>query len=117
MGALFGKEQVTFTKDRPDLPVKLTRRADGVWIKGGYKPRYTRLAAVLIFRDIAPWNLCDAPNCLYVNPYVDYTKLPDVLYRLPHARARETKISHEYEIQWFEGENIGRLLGICETDR
>ena len=114
MEALFGKEQVTFFKDRPDLPVKLTRKADGVWIQGGYKPRYTRLAAVLIFRDIAPWNLCDAPNCLYVNPFVDYTKLPDVLYRLPHARARETKIPHEYEIQWFDGENIGQLLGVGE---
>ena len=117
MQALFGKEQVTFTKDYPDLPVKLTRKADGVWIQGGYKPRYTRLAAVLIFRDIAPWNLCDAPNCLYVNPYIDYTTLPEVLYRLPHARARETQIPHEYEIQWFEGEHISRLFSIWETDR
>ena len=112
MGALFGKEQVTFIKNRPDLPVKLTRKADGVWIQGGYKPRYTRLAAVLIFHDIAPWNLSDARNCLYVNPYLDYTKLPPVLYRLPHARACETKILHEQKIQWFEGENIGRLLGV-----
>ena len=110
--ALFGKEQVTFNKDRPDLPVKLTRKADGVWIKGGYTPRYTRLAAVWIFHDIAPWNLCDAPNCLYVNPYVDYTKLPAVLYLLPHARGCGTKISDEYEIQWFDGGNIGRLLSV-----
>ena len=117
MGALFGKEQVTFIKDRPDLPVKLTRKDDGVWIQGGYKPRYTRLSAVLIFHDITPWNLCDAPNCLYVNPYLDYTKLPDVLYRLPHARALETNIPHKYEIRWFEGENIGRQFGICETER
>ena len=114
IGSLFGEEQVTFVKDRPDLPVKLTRKDDGVWIQGGYKPRYTRLAAVLIFRNIAPWNLCDARSCLYVNPDVDYTKLPDVLYRLPHARALETKIPHQYEIQWFEGENIGQLLGVGE---
>ena len=34
-------------------------------------------------------------------------KIPDVLYRLPHARV------HEGKIQPFEGENIGRrLLGI-----
>ena len=117
MQALFGKEQVTFTRDRPDLPVRLTRKADGVWIKGGYKPRYTRLAAVLTFRDTAPWNLCDAPNCLYVNPQIDYTRLPDVLYRLPHARAVETQVSNEYEIQRFEGENIGRLFGVCSADR
>ena len=111
MQALFGKEQVTFTRDRPDLPVRLTRKADGVWIKGGYRPRYTRLAAVLIFRNIAPWNLCDAPNCLYVNPQIDYTTLPDVLYRLRHARAVETQLSNEYKIQRFKGEDIGRLFG------
>ena len=116
IAVLFGKEQITFFKNRPDLPVKLTRKADGVWIQGGYQARYTRLAAVLIFRDIAPWNLCDAPNYLYVNPSADNMELPDVLYRLPHARARESKIPHEYKIQWFEGENIGRLFGIRETD-
>lgn len=111
--ALFGKERVTLTRDRPELPIRLTREADGVWIKGGYKPRYTRLAAVLIFRDIAPWNLCDAPNCLYVNPQIDYTKLPSVLHRLPHARAVETEAPNQYEIQGFDGENIGRLFGVC----
>ena len=116
MEALFGKEQITFFEDRPDLSVKLHREPDGVWIQGGYQARYTRLAAVLIFRDIAPWNLCAAPNCLYVNPSVDNMELPGVLYRLPYARARESKIPHEYEIQCVEGENIGRLFGICETD-
>ena len=118
MSVLFGPQQVTFTPDRPDLPGRLTRKADGVWIKGGYKPRYTRLAAVLIFRDIAPWNLHGAPNCLYVNPHAEYTRLPDVLYRLPHARGVETQVPEAYEIQWSEdGENIGRLFGVDESDR
>ena len=117
MSALFGKEQVTFTPDRPDLPVRLTRKGDGVWIKGDYEPRYTRLAAVLIFRDIAPWNLRGAPNCLYVSPHAEYTRLPDVLYRLPHAKAVETQVPEAYEIQRSEGENIGRLFGVCESDR
>ena len=115
--ALFGKEQVTFTRDRPDLPVKLTRKADGVWIKGGYKPRYTRLAAVLILRDIAPWNLCDAPNCLYVNPFIDYRSLPNVLYRIRHAIACETQTSNEYKIQRFEGDNFGHILGAFKAER
>ena len=45
-------------------------------------------------------------NCLYLNQFAGDTKLPDVLYRLPHVR------EHEGKIQPFEGENIGRLLGI-----
>ena len=108
MEALFGKEQITFFRDRPDLPPKLGRKPDGVWIQGGPQPRYTRLTAVWIFRDIAPWNLCNAPNCLYINPFEGDIKLPDVLYRPSRASA------HEDEIQWFEGENIGRLLGVGE---
>ena len=85
MEALFGKEQITYFEERPDLPPKLGRKPDGVWIQGGYQPRYTRLSAVLVFRDFAPWNLCVVPNCLYVNPFTGDMKLPDVLYRLPHA--------------------------------
>ncbi len=106
MEALFGKERISYVEERPDRPLKISRKPDGVWIQGGYQPRYTRLAAVLIFRDIAPWNLCDAPTCLYVNPFTGDKRLPDVLYRLPHARA------HEDEIQWFDGENVGQLLGV-----
>ena len=102
--ALFGKEQVAYFEERPALSPKFSRKPDGVWIQGGYQPRYTRLAAVLVFRSLTPWNLRTVPNCLYVNPFADDMKLPDVLYRLPHARA------YKGEIQRSEGENIGRLL-------
>ena len=115
--ALFGKEQVIFTRDRPDLPVKLTHKADGVWIKGGYKPRYTRLAAVLMFRNISPFNLCKAPSCLYVNPNLEHTRLPDVLYRISHAILAETEVSNEYEVRRFRRENIGRLFGLGEAEK
>ena len=108
MEALFGQEQITYFKDYPDPPLKLNRKPDGVWIRGGYRPRYTRLDAVWIFDDIASWNLHDASNCFYVNPYAGDMRLPDVLYRLPHARA------YEGEIQRCEGENIRRLLGASE---
>ena len=105
MEALFGKEQIVYFEERPDLSTKISRKPDGVWTQGGYQPRYKRLAAVLVFRDLVPWSLRNVPNCLYVNPFADDMKLPDVLYRLPHARAYKGKI------QWSEGENIGRLLG------
>ena len=108
MEALFGKEQITYVEERPDLPTKLGRKPDGVWIQGGYQPRYTRLDAVWMFSNVVPWNLCSMSNCLYVNPFARDMKLPDVLYRLPYARA------HEYEIRWSEGENIGQMFGIGE---
>ena len=106
MEALFGKEQITYVEERPDLPTKLGRKPDGVWIQGGYQPRYTRLDAVWMFSNVVPWNLCSMSNCLYVNPFARDMKLPDVLYRLPHARA------HEYEIRWSEGENIGQMFSV-----
>ena len=106
MEALFGNERVTYFEERPDLPPKLGRKPDGVWIQGGFQPRYTRLAAVLVFRDLAPWNLCGVPNCLYVNPFAGNMKLPDALFRLPHAKGCDGKM------EWFEGEDIGRLLGV-----
>lgn len=107
---LFGKEQITYFEERPDLPTKLVRKPDGVWIQGGSKPRYTRLAAVWMFRDIAPWNL-GARNCLYANPFIGDMELPEILYRFPHARAHEERIG---DLQYFEGENIGQLLSVGE---
>ena len=101
MEALFGKEQITYFEERPDFPPKLHYKPDGVWIQGGYQPRNTRLNAVLVFYNVAPWNFCDASNCLYINSFAGDTELPDVLYRFPHAKA------HEGKIQRFEGENIG----------
>ena len=103
--ALFGKEQIVYFENRPDLSPELSREPDGVWVQGGYRPRYTRLSAVLVFRDLTPWNLHAIHNCLYFNPFAgDKMKLPESLYRLSHARA------HKDKIDWFEGENIGQIL-------
>ena len=108
MEALFGKLQVNSFRNLPNSTPELGREPDGVWIQGGYKPRYKRLTAVWIFHGITPWNLCDAANCLYINPFDNVTKLPAVMYRLSYASARGNKM------QWFEGENIGQLLGVSD---
>ena len=105
MEALFGKEQIVYYEDRPDLSAKLSREPDGVWIQGGYQPRYTRLSAVWLFRDLVPWKLREVATCFYVNPFAGEMKPPAVLYRLPHARA------HGDKIHWFGGENVGQILG------
>ena len=103
MEALFGKEQINYSERRQDIQATLTREADGVWIQHGPKPRYTRLNGVLMFRDIDPWNL-RAPLCLYLNPFVDDTRLPRSLYRLPHATGKDGRM------HWVEGEDIEPLI-------
>ncbi len=92
--------------EHEELELEVLFGHDGIFVRPRQShTHYTRLKGVIMFRNISPWNL-RAPCCLYVNPFTGDMKLPDVLYRLPHARA------HEGKIQTFEGENIGRLLGI-----
>ena len=101
--ALFGREQVTYVQNRPDIPVELTREPDGVWVQHGPQPRYTRLYGVMMFNAIRPWNL-SASVCLYLNPFVDDTGLPEALYRLSYA------MGCDGEMKWFEGEDVGLAL-------
>ena len=105
MDALFGKEQPFFRTDQPADPLGPSREPDGVWITGGPAPRYTRLAAVLLFRGIAPWSLNGAYACLYLNPFTS-ERPPENMLRLPHAAARDGTM------QWSEGEDIGQLFGL-----
>ena len=107
MDALFGKEQFIFRTDQPDEPPEFSRQPDGVWIRGGPGPRYTRLAAVLLFRDVAPWSLSGAYGYLYLNPFTS-ERPPEKMLRLPHAAVRDGAM------QWFEGEDIGHLFGLPE---
>ena len=101
--ALFGKEQITYIEDSPAVSDRLTREPHGIWVERGYQPRYTRLNGVMIFRNIAPWDL-SAPVCLYLNPFVDNTSIPQALYRLAYAVGKDGKIN------WFQGTGIDQLL-------
>ena len=91
LDALFGREQVEFVEEHPEFPVELTREPNGIWVGPGYKPRYTRLNAVMLFRNMTPWHLF-APVCLYLNPFVEESGLPAGLYRLPHAEVKDGKM-------------------------
>lgn len=105
VAALFGQEQIRYFPNRPDIPVQLIRKPPGVWVKGGYEARYTRLAGVIMFNGFFPLHP-QGSICLYPNPYICKRDLPELLYKLPHAK---------YEggcIDWIQGTDISDLLDI-----
>ena len=103
MATLFGQEQVRYFPNHPEIPDQLVRKADGVWIMGGYKPRHTRLAGVIMFNGFLPWSPRGSA-ILYVNPFGSNTDLPQPLYNLPHAKAEEGRLTG------VEGIDIETLL-------
>lgn len=103
MAALFGKEQIRYFPNHPEIPDQLVRKPDGVFVKGGYKPRYTRLAGVTIFRGYLPRSP-QGSACLYVNPFGYNTDLPQPLYQLPHAIWEDGRLNRT------EGVDVETLL-------
>ena len=103
VAALFGQEQIRYFPDRPDIPDQLIRKPDGVWVKGGYKARYTRLAGVIMFNGFLPWSPRGSV-CLYINPFIDNRDLPKPLYKLPHA------IGEDGRLNWVEGIDVATIL-------
>ena len=101
LDVLFGGQQLLYSVENPDLPPLLDRRSDGFW------SRNSKVDAVIMFQKIDLWNVQNASVCLYLNPHKDSdSALPDILFRLPHAKVRDGKI------QWFEGENVAKLVGL-----
>ena len=100
---LFGQEQIRYFPNHPEILDQLVRKPAGVWVKGGYKPRYTRLAGVIMFNGFLPWSPRGSV-CLYVNPFGYNTDLPQPLYRLPHVIGEDGRLSR------VEGIDIETLL-------
>ena len=103
MATLFGHEQIQYFPDLPEVADRLIRKAEGVWVKGGYKPRYTRLTGVMFFRSFFPWSPRGSAS-LYLNPSIDELELPKPCYRLPHAKGEDGRM------RWVEGVDIETLL-------
>lgn len=84
MEALFGQEKYLI-----DLSIKkihepkMIREHDGVWT-GKAGPRYTRLSAVLVFTNLAPWSILRAGVRLYHNPWAKFPYMSDCVI-LPQA--------------------------------
>ncbi len=102
MEVLFGKEQLLYSEEHPDLPPRLGRKPNGVWSCG----RGSQIDAVLMFHKVDVWNLYNASACLYINPHNTNAALPEALFRLPYAKVCDR------EMKWFEGEDIAQLVGV-----
>ncbi len=98
---LFGKERLLYSRENPDLPSVPDREPNGLWSND------SRIDAVWRFQRIDSLNLShNASACLYLNPHKTNMKLPDPLFRLPHAKRYNGKI------KWFDGEDLARLIGM-----
>ena len=101
LDVLFGKQQLMYSVENPDLPPQIVRKPDGIW------PRHSKIDAVIMFQKVDLWNVQSASACLYLNPYKNNgSALPDILFRLPHAKGCDGVI------QWFEGEEVAKLVGV-----
>ncbi len=106
--ALFGKERFSFLVNNESgslTPQAPSREPDGVWIRGGYQPRYTRLSGVLSIRGKLPWDLHNPNSCLYLNPHARLP-IPDHLFSFPQG------IVVDEEMTWSEGESLGEIMGL-----
>jgi hypothetical protein len=63
VGALYGSEVVTFSRDDPEGTARVTRRPDGVWSSGAGE-----VSAVLFGDRIMPWTVAQVWPELWVNP-------------------------------------------------
>ena len=72
----------------------------GIWSRG----RGQRIAAFWRFQKVDVWNLAYACGCLYVNPDLNSSILPDTLFRLPHGKLVQDRM------EWFGDTNIWQLL-------
>ena len=107
MQALFGQEQFIFQAD-PDIEQKepeFKRAPNGVWF-GPEGPRYSRISAVMMFRDLHPWTFGIRSVTTYLNPWA---KLPidGALLKLNYAKAGE-----EGKMRWHKVKEPYEILGL-----
>ncbi len=78
MEGLFGKENYTFLVSQDgevaDGQPKMNRAADGAW-HGPGGPQNTRVSAVLVTSDVAPWTVADRTPTVYHNPWAQHSAL------------------------------------------
>ena len=89
--ALFGKEQVRYIKEHPEVNSPMNRKQNGIWVGRAESNRPAHPAAVMICRRISPYSL-NAPVNLYLNPFISEPELPESLYQVPHLRGKDERM-------------------------
>jgi hypothetical protein len=106
LNALSGTLRFNFIQDRPDVKDWPSRASDGVWY-GRNGPRYKRVSAAWIFRDLQIYSLSIAEYVLYINPWARHC-VPPSLLELRHYR-----IDDEDE-GMYPGLSIKSMLGLSD---
>jgi hypothetical protein len=106
--ALFGTASETFRPTENGVESLGTRRqADGVW-QGPKGPRNTRNSAVLVVKNVQPWNVPQAEMRLYLNPHAQHP-LDTAFDRLPRAVVMNS------DLRLLDGITTSDLFGLAHS--
>ena len=80
LSALLGAEHVAYVEDHPEIPSRLIRRGDGLWLRGDLQPQNLRVAGVWCW-SAHPYGVATTPR-LYLNTEAP-GELPSTFLRMP----------------------------------
>ena len=103
--ALLGSEHISYVKDHPEIPSRLVRKGDGLWLRGDFQPRNRRVAAVWCWSG-HPYGVATTPR-LYLNAEAP-GQLPPAFLRMPYTEVF-TSTGH-YEAR--PGSSLEDILGV-----
>ena len=103
--AILGSEHISYVKDHPEIPSRLIRKGDGLWLRGDFQPRNSRVAAVWCW-SAHPYGVATTPR-LYLNAEAP-GQLPPAFLRMPHTEVFTSTGQHEAR----SGHSIEDILGV-----
>jgi hypothetical protein len=105
LSVLFGNTENTGHEDSARIiPSPDNRNLKRVWSPS----QNTNLSAIILFNELQPNSITQAPFCLYENPWAAYS-IQSSLRNIPHA-----KVEGEI-VNWYKGNSASTVLGISET--
>lgn len=108
MQALFGQEEFLFTVGDPEAQPEMRRKGNGAW-QGEGGPQYTRVSGAWLFGWLSPWNVVEARNTLYENPWAEHPLSKLFIERFHFASVVEDKMV------WSDGTQLSEMLSLDES--
>ena len=103
--ALLGTEQVSYVMGHPEIPSKLTRKGDGLWLRGDLRAQNSRVAGVWCW-SAHPYGDATTPR-MYLNTETP-SKLPSAFLRLPYTKVFTSTGEHKAQ----PGDSLENILGV-----
>lgn len=107
MQALFGQEKFIITVDSLQDEPEFRRAPNGAWY-GPKGPRYTRVSAVMLFRELHPWTFGVRGVTTYLNPWAQYP-IDGPLLELDYA-----KVKQDGQMEWIDRKKPFEVLDLPE---